>query len=63
MRTLLRCSLAALVVSLFACSPNKLATEKCKDQLEGSADCQKCCHDHGAAGYKFVSGNTCSCLN
>jgi hypothetical protein len=63
MRVLLRSVLAIVVLGLFACSPNKLATEKCKTKVDGSGECQKCCHEHGASGYKYVSGDSCSCLN
>jgi hypothetical protein len=53
--------LLSLGLGAAACSDNPKATEACKEK--GSAgDCQSCCHENGAAGYKFLSSK-CGCLN
>lgn len=48
-------------ISAGACSDNPKASEACKGQ-SGTEACDKCCHDNGAHGYKYM-GSACSCLN
>lgn len=60
--TILSAMFLAAMCSLTACSPNKAATEKCKDS-KSSNECINCCHANGAAGYEWVGAGSCKCLN
>ncbi len=51
----------ALTALIGGCSENEAATKKCKGGSSSSDECQKCCNENGASGYKYINGD-CGCL-